>query len=213
MATIRKWSNVIMSMQSALAAADTITGITKASPAVVTSAAHGMSNGDYVFMQVQGMHQLNDRVFRIANVAANTFELEGIDSTSFEAFSSGTAQLITWGTSISTCKSISSNDPGADMLDATTIHDNTKVEIPGLQGAMTYTMEHLWDPSDAGQVALKAAADAQAKRAFKLQFGGGGAITVFAGYVSFSGQPGGNAQDIVTTGGTITGRAPTHYSS
>ncbi len=28
MATIRKWSNVIMSMQSALAAADTITGIT-----------------------------------------------------------------------------------------------------------------------------------------------------------------------------------------
>lgn len=213
MATIRKWSNVQMSMQSALAAADTITGITKASPAVVTSAAHGMSNGDFVFLSVLGMHQLNDRVFRIANVAANTFELEGVDSTSFDTFSSGTAQLITWGTSITTCKSISSNDPGANMLDATTVHDNAKVEVPGLQGAMTYSMEHLWDPADAGQVALKAAADAQAKRAFKLTFGSGGAITVFAGYVSFSGQPGGNAQDIVTTGGTITGRAPTHYSS
>jgi hypothetical protein len=213
MATIRKWSNVIMSMQSALAAADTITGITKANPAVVTSTAHGMSNGAYVFLQVQGMHQLNDRVVRIANVAANTFELEGIDSTSFDTFSSGSAQEITWGTSISTCKSISSNDPGADMLDATTVHDNTKVEIPGLQGAMTYNMEHLWDPADAGQIAMKAASDAQAKRAFKMQFGSGGAITVFAGYVSFSGQPGGNAQDIVTTGGTITGRAPTHYSS
>lgn len=213
MATIRKWSNVQMSMQSALAAADTITGITKASPAVVTSAAHGMSNGDFVFLSVLGMHQLNDRVFRIANVAANTFELEGVDSTSFDTFSSGTAQLITWGTSITTCKSISSNDPGADMLDATTVHDNAKVEVPGLQGAMTYSMEHLWDPADAGQVALKAAADAQAKRAFKLTFGSGGAITVFAGYVSFSGQPGGKAQDIVTTGGTITGRAPTHYSS
>ena len=107
MATIRKWSNVIMSMQSALAAADTITGITKANPAVVTSTAHGMSNGAYVFLQVQGMHQLNDRVVRIANVAANTFELEGIDSTSFDTFSSGSAQEITWGTSISTCKSIS----------------------------------------------------------------------------------------------------------
>jgi len=213
MATIRKWQNVILTMQSALGAALTISAITKASPAVATSNGHGLSNGDYVFLQIQGMHQLHDRVMRVANVAANTFELEGIDSTSFDTFSSGSAEEVTFGTSISTCKSISSSDAGADMIDITTIHDNSRVEIPGLQGAMTYNMEHLWDPADAGQIAMKAASDAQAKRAFKMQFGSGGAITVFAGYVSFSGQPGGNAQDIVTTGGTITGRAPTHYSS
>jgi hypothetical protein len=74
-------------------------------------------------------------------------------------------------------------------------------------------MEFIWDPADAGQVAMKAAADAQAKRAFRIQFGTGGALTAFAGYISFSGTPGGNAQDVVTTSGTITGRAPTHYSS
>lgn len=215
MATIRKWQNVILSMQSALATAVTINAVTKASPAVVTYTGADPTNGDYIFVQAQGMHQLNDRVFRVANVnaGANTLELEGINSTAFDTFSSGTFEVITFGTSIGTCRSISSSDPGADMLDITTIHDNTRVEIPGLQGAMSYSMEFLWDPSDAGQIAMKAAADAQAKRAFKIQFGTGGAITVFAGYISFSGTPGGNAQDVVTTSGSITGRAPTHYSS
>ena len=117
MATTTKWSNVAVAMQSALAAADTITGITKASPGVVTSASHGLANGDYVFLSVQGMHQLNDRVVRVANVAANTFELEGVDTTLFDTFSSGTAELITFGTSITTAASISSSGGGFDFTE------------------------------------------------------------------------------------------------
>ena len=67
MATATVWKNVAVAMQSALAAAKTITGITKASPGVVTSTAHGFSNGDYVFLSVSGMYQLNDKVVRVAN--------------------------------------------------------------------------------------------------------------------------------------------------
>ena len=89
MATVTKWSNVAVAMQSALAAADTISGITKANPGVVTATSHGLSNGDYVFLSVSGMHQLNDRVVRVANVATNTFELEGVDTSAFDTFSSG----------------------------------------------------------------------------------------------------------------------------
>ncbi len=67
-----------------------ITGITQANPAVVTANAHGYSNGDQVEIAgVVGMTQVNGRRFTVANVAANTFELSGVNSTGYTAYSSG----------------------------------------------------------------------------------------------------------------------------
>lgn len=72
----------------------TVTGITKANPAVVSSTAHGYSNGQRIVMRgVVGMTEVNDLVFTVAGVAANTFQLSGIDSSAFTAYvSGGTAQ-------------------------------------------------------------------------------------------------------------------------
>jgi len=67
-----------------------ITAITQANPAVVTINAHGYSNGDFVILtEIVGMEELNGRSFEVANVTANTFELLGIDSTTYEAYASG----------------------------------------------------------------------------------------------------------------------------
>lgn len=77
--------------QQAREAAKTITGITAANPAVVTSNSHGYSNGDHVYIDsVAGMTQINSatRRYTVANVTANTFELSGINSTSYTAYSS-----------------------------------------------------------------------------------------------------------------------------
>jgi hypothetical protein len=76
-------------------AVKTITGATQADPVVITSTAHGLSNGDEVFIDdVVGMTELNGRSFLIANVAANTFELQtlggvDVDGTGYTAYSSG----------------------------------------------------------------------------------------------------------------------------
>lgn len=216
MAEVTKWSGVAVSMQSALATALTITGITKASPGVVTYTGTDPTNGDYVFLLVEGMYQLNEVVARVANVNAggNTFELEGIDTTLYTTFSSGTAEVITFGTSISTATTVSNSGGGFDFIDSTTIHDLQKTQVPGAAAALTYTMDHLWNPSNAGQIAMKVASDAQARRAFKLTFGTGGKIAVFAGYVGFDGAPGGSAQDKVTTQAVIAANGrPTYYAS
>lgn len=75
--------------------AKVITGATQANPVVVTSVAHGYSNGDRVIITgVSGMTQLNNREFIVANVAANTFELQDVDSvningTGYGAYTSG----------------------------------------------------------------------------------------------------------------------------
>jgi hypothetical protein len=214
MAAAKKWSNVQIAMQSALGASKTITAITKASTAVVTSTAHGLANGAYVVLSVQGMRQVNDRSCRIANVAANTFELEGIDSTAFDTFTSGTAQEVTFGSTISTATSISSSGGGFDFIDTTTIHDNARTQMPGLPAATTFTFDNIWDVSDAGLLAMKTASDSQAKRAFKFTFGSGGQVMTFNGYVGANLLPGGQAQGLVTTPTTITmNSTPSYYSA
>jgi hypothetical protein len=71
-------------------ATTTITAITKANPAVVTAASHGLSNGDRVFIaSVGGMTELNNREFTVANKTTNTFQLSGINSSSFTTYTSG----------------------------------------------------------------------------------------------------------------------------
>lgn len=214
MPTARKWSNIQIAMQSALAGSLTITAITKASTGVATSTAHGLTNGSYVVLTVNGMWQLNDRVVRVASVTANTFELEGVDTTSFDTFSSGSCQAVTFGTSITTATSVSSSGGGFDFIDTTTIHNNAKTQIPGLPAAATFSFDNMWDVSDAGLLAMKTASDSQAKRAFRFTFGQGGQIMVFNGYVGANLLPGGQAQQMVTTQTTITmNGTPTYYAS
>jgi hypothetical protein len=67
-----------------------ISGISQANPAVVTSVAHGFSNGNEVYVTgVTGMTEINNRFFKIANVTTDTFELVGLDSAGFDAWVSG----------------------------------------------------------------------------------------------------------------------------
>lgn len=74
-----------------------ITAITNANPCQITSAAHGFSNGQEVYITgITGAIGLflNGRNFKIAGVAANTFTLQYMDgsavnSTTFGAYTSG----------------------------------------------------------------------------------------------------------------------------
>lgn len=86
------WSSV-----PELAATKAITGITQANPGVVTAVAHGYSNGDTVYISgVVGMTQVNDLFFTVANVATDTFELSGVDTSAYTAYvSDGTAEKAT----------------------------------------------------------------------------------------------------------------------
>jgi hypothetical protein len=182
------WSNVQVAMQSASGAVKTITAITKANPAVVSSAAHGMANGDIVVLAVQGMYQLDKRACRIANVAAGTFELEGVDSTSYDTFTSGTATPATLGTSFSTIAEFSVSGGEFEMIDTTTIHDSQKQNQPGAASATEISGSVNWDPTDAGQTAMKTASDAKAQKVFRVTFANG-YKWVFSGYVGYSGGP------------------------
>ena len=71
-------------------ASATISGATQANPCVVTATAHGLSTGDRVQISgVSGMDELNGGVFIVTSVDADSFSLDGVNSTNFGAYTSG----------------------------------------------------------------------------------------------------------------------------
>lgn len=82
----------------------TISSISMANPVVVTSTAHGLSNGDRVKLRIPRTvpldteddgetdyngFELDNVSATVANVTANTFELSGVDGTGYSAYTSG----------------------------------------------------------------------------------------------------------------------------
>lgn len=208
------WSNVAVAVESARGANLTINTISKANPGVVTtSAAHGLTNGDYVLVNSQGMSQVDSRIFRVTGASGSVFNLEGEDTTLYDTHVSGTANKITFGTTLSTLVGLSASGGNFDMIDTTTIHDTVKKQIPGVAAPSVYSFESIWDVSDAGLIALKVASDSKAQKAVRFTF-----ATVqkfaFLGYIGATLLPTGNAQDLVKTSVEITGYGrPTVYAT
>ncbi len=83
-----------------LEATKTITNATAANPVVITSNAHGYSNGQTVFISnMPKMRQLNNKFFKTSAVAANTFALQdqdgnNINGTAFAADTTGSVARV-----------------------------------------------------------------------------------------------------------------------
>ena len=82
----------------AAAASRSISGVTRASPGVVTANGHGLASNDYVWISsVNGMTQINDRAYRVVRVDANRVTLQyqsggvwyALNTSSFGNYSNG----------------------------------------------------------------------------------------------------------------------------
>jgi hypothetical protein len=209
------WAGVAVNMQSAIATPLAISAISKANPGVVSYTGADPVNGNFVVLSIQGMYEVNEFIARIASVdgAANTFALDSIDTTLFHDFASGTAAVVTLGTSITTFTTVNGSGGDAAEIDATTIHDQVdKIEL-GNFSAIKYTFGSQWDPADAGFKAMVAASKVKARRAFQFLWPDGRMALVY-GRIGFAGTPGGQTKAIVESPATITSQGfPNFYAS
>jgi len=217
MATVYKNAGLKMVMQSALAAAKVITAATNAAPGVFTSTAHGYVDGDFVLLKVNGMREVNFGVFEIYASAANTFSLKGptgvagLDTTSFGAFTDGTAEKVTFGTSITGVQEFSPSGGEPKYVDSGTVHDFTdKQEVVG-STPINWSMTMQWDPTDVAQIAMKTAFKTDSPKAFKVTWPNG-TYAAFYGSVGFSGAPGGGKQSITTSPAAISAKGDMTFS-
>jgi len=217
MPTPSLWSNVEVTVQSAITTANALSAITATSTSTATyGGTDDWATGDYAYLSsIVGMPALDERVIRVSavNTVGNTFVLEGEDATGYGTFVSGNAQKPTFGTTLALVTDLSTSGGDFDQIDYTTIHDAIKKTIPGAANAIQYSGSCLWDPADAGFIALKNASILKAKRAIKFKFSNG-RIAVFVGTIGFTGVPTGSAQDKVVTPFTISmAGVPTYYTA
>jgi hypothetical protein len=198
MATSTFWRSVGVAVESARDGAKTITAITKANPGVASSTSHGYSDGDFLYLSITGMWQVDGRVVRVANKTPDTFQLEGVDTTDYDTFTAGSAYKLTFGTTLSTGTNITASGGEPEFADSSTIHDSVRQRAPVLSTPHTFAMESIWDPADAGLVALKSASDSLGNLAVKFTFSNG-RIFVFEGYIFCPMVPTGSFGELVKT--------------
>lgn len=181
-----KSQGTLLKMESARAAAKTITGITAADPPVVTAVAHGYDNGDIVLITgVVGKVEVNDRVFQVANKTTDTFELKGVDGSAYTAYVSGGSAFKLTMTEIGRIADFDGFDGVSDEIDTTHLRSTAKEYLIGLQdfGNATFTVQYV--DSDTGQALLRDAKTAAALKGFSLTISSGTTATFAALVKSF----------------------------
>lgn len=213
-----KNAGLTMLMQSAIAAAKTISAITNADPGVVTSAAHGYSDGDIVLLEVNGMKEVNNRLFKVFGKDTDTFKLEdldgasGIDTTGYGTFTSGTAKKITLGTEITGCQNFEMQGGEPKFVDTSDVNnlDDTEEVVGATASRAVLTMK--WNPANAGQQAMLAAYKVLDSRAFKISWPDG-AYAMFYGTVGYAGNPGGGRGGVTTSPGAVALAGPATFGT
>lgn len=158
---------------SALAAAMSVSGISKASAAVVNGSGFTVVAGDFIYLgQVDGMTELSYVVARVASSPAPTataFTLEGIDSTNFGTWtaSTGVQKVNTWAT-IAAATSVDFGAGSVESLDITTLIDSARQNTAGLLSRADVTVNLFSDYAASAQTAINAAALAGTITVFRV---------------------------------------------
>lgn len=195
----------------------TVSAVTNASTAVCTSTAHGLANGDYVVFS-SGWSRLRDRTFRVANVTANTFELEGIDTTSVTTYPAGsgigTVKKVTTWTQIQQVLNTATSGGEQQFTEYQFLESDAATSIPTAKSAARFTITVADDPTLAGYIAAKAANDDRAPRALRLSLPNSAKICYYA-YVSMASSPSLTQNEVMALEMTATflNPDPTRYSS
>ena len=156
----QKGRNVRVEVAATYSTAKSVSAITKASPADVTSTAHALAEGAIgYFSGITGMTELEGQAASVDTTVTNSFKAEGINSTNYGTFS-GTCSftpVATWTTlSIATSYQISGGD--VDQLDTTTLLDVIKQNDTGMLAAQEVSFDSFSDPQLAAMTLLEDAA-------------------------------------------------------
>lgn len=167
----------------------TVTAVTQANPGVATSSAHGMANDTVGYWSsVSGMVQLEDQATRVKNSVTNNFDLQGLNTTNYSAFTAGTfTPVATWAT-LGEATSYDIGGGSSDKLDVTTLLDVVKKEEAGLLPVQNVTMNIIaQDTPSAAMALIEAAVQAQSKVTVRITLPTG-AVRVFRGEPSLPGE-------------------------
>lgn len=179
-------NGTVMSIASGYGSALTVSAVTNASPAVCTSTAHGLVNGDFVEV-TSGWSKVTNRIFRVSGSTTNAFSLEGLDTTLTSLYpagaGAGSVRKITGWTQLQQILSTSSEGGTQNFATYQFLEADNEVRIPTNKAAAGLNIEIADDPTLAGYVLASTANDDRLQRAVKAVLSNA-SILLYSGYIS-----------------------------
>lgn len=156
---------------SADSPSDSVSAITKANPAVVTSTAHGRTTGEVIRINgALGMTEVNGEPYAIQKNDANAYQLLGVNSTDYGAYTGGGKVDVAEFSSL--CELTGWNRQGGSSpeINATSQCSEAQEFEIGLPDFGSLQMDYNFAPQVSVQQFLEAAYLAGDKIAYKLTF-------------------------------------------
>lgn len=179
MATV-KGRGVTVAISATYSTPIVVTGVTKASPGVATTAGTAPANDIVGYWSgVTGMSQLEGQATRTKNRTATTWELQGLNTTNYATFTAGSfVPVATWAT-LAEATSYSIGGGASEKLDVTTLLDIVRKEELGLLPVESVTMSVIaQDTPSAAMQLLEAAVQTQGVVVVRITLGNG-AVRIF----------------------------------
>jgi hypothetical protein len=184
-------NGALISIASGYGSALTVSALTNANPAVATSTAHGLANGDFVEV-TSGWSRLTNKVCRVSGITANTFNLEAIDSTLTTIYPAGTGigtvRKVTGYTQLSQILSSSSSGGEQQFLEYQFLEADAQKRIPTFKSASGLTFSVADDTTQPGYQLAVVANDDRLPRAVKITLPSASIISYNA-YISINKTP------------------------
>lgn len=181
----------IVQIATGLAAEKKITAISNAEEAVATCTAHGLVNGDYVVI-VSGWGGLNERVFRVTSIDANSFKLDGIDTRDLNKYpagsGAGSCQKVSSWQQITQIMEVSSSGGEQQFTQFGFLEDDFERQLPTTQSAYSMTFKIADDPNLPGYKAAQTASDSGKLTPMRIILKNK-SVVVYNGYVSMNPMP------------------------
>lgn len=177
----------ILEIASTYSTAKLVTAI----PAVASSAAHGLAEGDVVVVN-SGWTRLNDKVARVADPDSGTFELEGIDTTRTTVYTAGSGvgsvRAATGWTQISQITDNGSSGGEQQFATFGFLEESDDRQLPTTKSPISMSITVADDPDLPYVAAVEAADDDREPRVLRLTLPNGSVIYYHA-YVSITATP------------------------
>jgi hypothetical protein len=191
---------------STFGTAKTVTAVTNASPAVATSVAHGLVDGDELLFS-SGWEDATDSIFKADQLTVDTVALLGLNAANTSFFASGTGtgtlQKVSSWVEMPQVLGISTSGGDARFTTVDLLAKRNSINVPTGFNAMSMTVTLAHDPANANYLSMLDLARGLSKVAFKLVLSGG-AVAYGYGYLSISEAPQLNRNQANQVSGAIT---------
>jgi hypothetical protein len=212
-------NGVLLALATAYGSPLTMSAISNAATAVATlNDTSSLNDGNYIEV-TSGWSRLNQRIVRVDNLSASpeTIELEGINTSDTEdyppASGAGSVREITTWTQLSQILELTSSGGDQQFVTYSFLEQDFESQLPTVQSPITLTMQIADDPTLAGYIALKAAAESRELTALRATLPDGSKL-LYNGYVSFNETPTMTKNQLMAVTATFSLQArPVRYAS